>query len=133
MARIQSAVAWALKVPAGRYTHIAQSLHMYESDTGRADLLVRDPEPLAHNDPTIAPLLAPRWEVASNVPTERWKIMRAAAEMATRGMPTLNALDFGWYADHLVKHKGYDYYCETCHYYLPQPELVCQALTPLVP
>lgn len=129
MARIQSAVAWALRVPAGQYTHVAQSLHIYESDIGKADTVVRNPEPLAHNDPTIAPLLAPRFEVATNVPTERWAIIREAARMASRGMPHVHALDFTWYAEHLYKHRGYDYYCETCHYYLPQPELICQALS----
>jgi hypothetical protein len=133
MARIQSAVAWALKIPAGTYTHIAQSFHLYESDADKISSVTRDPKPLAHNDPSRPPLFAPHFEVDTDVPTERWAILRDHMALgAVRGQPGL-PYDFAWYAEHLAKHPGYSYYCDTCHYYLPQPELVCQAITPLAP
>lgn len=129
MARIQSAVAWALNVPAGRYTHVAQSLHLYESDAKKVDALIKSPADLALNDRTRAPLLASTNPVASFVPTERWEWLRDAWALgAVRGYPFI-ADEFAWYRDHLKKHPGYDYYCESCNYYLPQPELICEAGT----
>ena len=134
MARIQSALAWALDVEPGRYTHVAQSLHIYASDVAKIARLHETSMPLEDDD-ARAPLLAPVDEDVPKVPTERWEILRdhwARAAMHSALIPTRLPREFQWYARQLEEHVGYDYFCDSCRYYLPQPELICQSHITLV-
>jgi hypothetical protein len=121
MARVQSALAWALDVPAGTYTHIAQSLHVYDTDVTAIHDMRGDWPPTHETDqpPTFQSL--PTAPSASAL--ERWTMIRQGAWTAVRPHePPLVALprEFQWYADRLASHAGYPLFCGDCRYFLPK-------------
>jgi len=119
MARIQSAVAWALEVLPGEYTHVVQSLHIYDKDISAVKKL----EGNVTGDVPQPPLLYPMDGLSKMVPVDRWVMLRdewarvaVRPELQTRQLPA----EFEWYAKQLVDHPGYPEFCERCRYYLPQ-------------
>jgi thymidylate synthase len=119
MARLQSAMAWALRVPAGTYTHFAQSLHVYSTDvetiTGMTGTVYpptssTEQPPLFHSLPHL-----------EGTALERWDEVRKAAMLAMRhdrGDVELPP-EFEWYARKLDAHPGYDFFCRECRYFIP--------------
>jgi thymidylate synthase len=119
MARIQSMMAWALGVELGSYTHIAQSMHIYESDFFAAAKL-HDPTDVVVDPPFFHHVLAR----SEQTPTERWETMTSWCEAALAGAAA--AYEFEPYAARLLKLGQNPHKCHACRYRLPQVELFCK-------
>lgn len=123
MCRIQSAVAWALGVEVGPYTHHAQSLHLYERDIEAVSELTAPEaaQTVAEQPPFFSVL--PELNVS---PVERWSYVTRMAHSAYRCEYDLPP-QFGWYASHLRGLARNDAFCELCRYYHRQQPLFCAA------
>lgn len=126
MARIQTAVAAALQVEPGTYTHIAHSLHIYETDAEKSTEL--------HDIPRKAkrPEEPPFFDQVElrGTPLSAWHMLTSYAHAAMQG-EDLDAIvlpdEFLWYAKQLEGTARYSHFCGQCRYWLPQPELICHA------
>jgi thymidylate synthase len=112
MARIQTAMAWALGVDVGSYTHHAQSMHIYESDLAGLDSL--QSVILEVDEP-------PFFDDIGNVhhlPSQRWKYVVEWAIDAAQGASHLPPA-FDWYSRQLAATEHHPYFCDRCRYYTP--------------
>lgn len=120
MTRIQSAVAWALGVETGDYTHIAYSFHLYDRD---AEIISNMKEGL--DDHEQPPMLSDGLPDVPGTPLERWRYLRdTLAHGAYEGVDHLPD-SFEWYAQRLRGSERHSFFCESCRYYLPQDHLIC--------
>lgn len=113
MARIQSAVAWALGIPAGTYTHIAQSLHIYITDVEKMTQ-IRAPEDEATDPPPLFDTLPSLDDTASG----NWHELTKWALQATRAARDDLPSEFAWYARKLEPHVGNPWLCNICRYFV---------------
>jgi thymidylate synthase len=136
MTRIQSAVAWALDVDIGAYTHFVYSLHLYGKDLPVIEKMspgsdTREQPPLLSDGLTT--WLEHSAKTSLNfehmLPTERWRFIRDSLAQATlvgdEGLPP----SFEWYAAHLRGTRSVRWFCDSCRYYLPEPHFLCPSAT----
>jgi thymidylate synthase len=121
MARIQSMMAWALGVDLGSYTHIAQSMHLYQSDWPALDHL-HTPD-LTSTDPPFFHEIDP---LTRSNPVERWETMTTWCAEALAGRSSVK--QFTPYAVRLKALGQNPHFCPICRYRLPQPELFCSSM-----
>lgn len=120
MTRIQSAVAWALGVETGTYTHIAYSFHLYDRDAEAVSNMRQGGD--AHEQP---PLLSDGLPDIPGSPLDRWRYLRdTLAHGAYLGDESLPD-SFEWYAQRLRGSERHQVFCDSCRYYLPQDHLIC--------
>lgn len=127
--RLQIAMAWALGVAVGDYTHTAANLHLYERDVEKTFELTK---------PTTAELPADyppgpverHWD-ASPMPLgydeveARWYHVRWWMEAAVLGQPLPNdpPVEAEWYADRLKRHASGNTLAMYSRYVLPETGL----------
>jgi thymidylate synthase len=121
MTRIQSAVAWALGVDIGRYTHVVHSMHLYEQNLPAIEAM--GPGQDDHEQP---PLLSDnldedlqeRGTFVGSDPSTRWRFIRdLLAGGAVAGDTNLPS-SFEWFARNLRGSSRNPYFCPKCRYYV---------------
>lgn len=123
--RLQLALAWALGVRPGKYTHHVFSLHVYERDLDKLVGLV-----IAPHDPvsTFAKVLSQRYlgERSTANAVGRWRRIRTFAQAcvidSTFARPSLLASlpdEVRWYYDILLPYRSGNRLCQACYYVLP--------------
>lgn len=130
MTRIQSAVAWALGVEVGEYTHVAYSFHLYDRDIPAIDAMRKGTDeheqpPMLSDflDDDLAEAGVRRQQILH--PLQRWQYLRDTLALgAVIGSDNLPR-SFEWYAQHLRGSERHPVYCDRCHYFLPQDHLMC--------
>lgn len=120
--RVQHALAWALGLEPGTYTHTASSLHLYERDLERAEQLELNP----------GYALVP-WFVGDLQDTKpgprtvkqaqaRWGKVQAWAKACVTDSSTRELLrddSMRWYYDQLYDVRSGNLLCSDCRYVLP--------------
>lgn len=114
---VQVAVAQALRVPAGRYVHFANSLHAYERDLPALESLHGDdgtephPPMLARDAGTSNALFMSDLGAA-----ERWAWIRSWAHQAVFGYDDGLPASAKWYGERLKPHASLEVLCSECRY-----------------
>lgn len=117
--RLQMAVAWALNVPLGTYTHHVGSLHVYERNVAAVESLYLAPvystPPLSFiaELPSASDLLTPQGV------TSRWSLATNDAQGVVFGSLT-QLRGTKWYADALRDHTPRGNFCPSCRYVYPK-------------
>lgn len=120
--RVQHALAWALGLEVGTYTHTASSLHLYERDLEKAEQLELvssyDPVPWFVGDlQDTKP--GPRTVEQAQV---RWHKVQAWAKACVTDSSTRDRLrddSMRWYYDQLHDVRSGNLLCSDCRYVLP--------------
>lgn len=121
MTRIQSAVAWALGVEAGTYTHFAHSLHVYERDLPAcAELKVggddREQPPMLSDGLDEWILDRMEFPAQPKDSMERFHFLLHQATNIVRQYAWPTAPGFQWYRDALAGTAISREYCVICGY-----------------
>ena len=113
MGRIQSALAWALRVDVGTYTHIAQSFHIYERDVPGLEKMTETHVMPVNEPPFFDTLVDP-----SNITGAegRWDALTELALMAVKGDEILPP-EFAYYGHILAGSAHNPIYCDYCRYF----------------
>lgn len=121
--RLQSAMAWALGVRVGEYTHTALSLHLYERDLPKTERL-HAPDGL-----TVVPFFQPTSDsmpskCTAQLACARWHRLQAFAKLCVIDSGDLGYLnsDMRWYFDVLEPTRSGNTLCSTCRYVKPYTE-----------
>lgn len=124
--RLQLAIAWALGLEAGPYTHHVISLHVYERDLAATETLH---EP-AHDD-LIPSFISPRTQQDTfpgardgRLTYVRWRRMLSHAIRCVidSGSPDKLTSTGRWYYNTLEETRTHNVLCGVCRYVLPHTE-----------
>lgn len=115
--RVQAAMAWALGVGIGKYTHTAMSLHVYERDVEKVNELH-----LPDGD-TIIPYFTPKYDTkpgerSAALARTRWARMVAEAKACVIDSTSPERLgdNAWWYYDLLQPYRSGNLLCSVCRY-----------------
>jgi len=129
--RLQMTLAYCLGIEIGTYTHMADSLHIYDSNLlATESILVQRGGP-RFTPPSFAPLRNMDGYVSED-PLTRLMVCRTAAEVAVRGSYRRGSEDIvdPWYYDTLHPHVSLDSFkCLSCRYIVRNDQMSNQAGT----